>query len=226
MKPAFPSARFSPRSLPRTLCVAALCCVLAGCGSEPSLKTPVSRLDDVRPDTTGSASLAHFRSVVATRTASGDSSLVSADRLLGLLTDTIAGYSLDISLADTLETPLATLIEAKRVFYNSQEAFVELIAGDYLRDPGFMEVNLLRYNLAQAVEVEGITDVKRVAPGLLPEGIPNCFSWSSYNKVQRLARVYIGVDYRYFLTIEATAQDGQLDLAKVVSWLNWKPLTK
>jgi hypothetical protein len=199
---------------------------LIGCGSEPALKVPVSRLDAVIPDTSGSASLNHYRATIAQRKSDGDTALISAERLLGVLTDTITGYKLDISLADTLETPLATLIEAKRVFYNGDEAFVELIAGDYVRDPGLMEINLLRYNLAQGVEVEGVTDLKRTASGLTPPGVPNSFCWSSFNKVQRIARIYIGVDYRYFFTIEATMQDAQLDLGKVAGWLNWKSMYK
>ena len=226
MVPTSLTALINSRGLPRWLGFVLLTAVVLGCGGEPSLQEPASRLDDERPDTTGSASLTHCRETIARRKTDGDTALVSAARLLDVLTDTIVGYDLDISLADTLETPLATLIEAKRVFYNADEAFVELIAGDYSRDPGFMEVNLLRYNLAQGVEVEGVTDIKRRAPGLTPPGIPNSFCWSSFNKVQRIARVYIGVDYRYFFTIEATMQDAQLDLGKVAGWLDWEAMFK
>lgn len=199
---------------------------LFACGEAPAVEEPASRLDHVAPDTTGKASLAHFRKAIADRKAQGDTSLMDKTRLLNILTDSIPGYALEISLADTLETPLATLVEAKRVFYDDREAIIELIAGDYVRDPGFMEVNLLRFNLAQGVEVEGVTDVKCDAPGLLPAGVPNSFCWSSFNKVQRVARIYIGVDYRYFITMEATMQDAPLDLAKAARWLNWKSLTK
>lgn len=207
------------------VCMALVLGLLA-CGEAPAVQEPASRLANISPDTTGTASVAHFKQVMADRKAQGDTALMSKTRLLGILTDTIPGYALEISLADTLETPLATLVEAKRVFYSDEEAIIELIAGDYVRDPGFMEVNLLRFNLAQGVEVEGVTDVKCDAPGLLPVGVPNSFCWSSFNKVQRVARIYIGVDYRYFITIEATMQDAPLNLAKTAGWLNWKSLTQ
>lgn len=213
------------RSVIVVVCVAFGLGLLA-CGETPAVQAPESRLNNIEPDTTGNASLAHFREATAKRKVQGDTTLMDKSRLLGILTDTIPGYALEISLADTLETPLATLVEAKRVFYNDAEAIIELIAGDYVRDPGFMEVNLLRFNLAQGVEVEGVTDVKCNAAGLLPAGVPNSFCWSSFNKVQRVARIYIGVDYRYFITIEATMQDAPLDLAKTASWLNWKSLMK
>lgn len=208
---------------------AALCCWalaggVSGCSDVPALRAPASRLDSIRPDTSGSASLAHFRMTTAQRSAAGDSTLMSADRLLGALTDSIPGYTLDISLADTLETSLATLTEAKRLFLNAQEASVQLLAGDYGRDPSFMEINLLRYNLAQGVEVGGVTDVKCNASDLLSEGVPNSFCWSSFNKVARTAHIYISVDYRYFIMIEATRQDKPLDPKQVASWLNWKSL--
>ena len=141
-----------------------------------------------------------------------------------MLVADIAGYKLQINEANTFSTKAFTFSEATKVFYNAEEQYIELNAGDYVANPDFFEVNLQRYNLAQGVEVQGVIDEKRSVADFFPSEAADAFSWSSFNKRKRIAWVYIGIDYRYFITIEATGQDGFLDLEAVRSWLDWGAL--
>jgi hypothetical protein len=196
---------------------------LASCNKGPEVKNPVGDVPLVQPDSTGNISLAAFEAHVAART-SADTAVAAHQKLLEMLTDSIAGYVLEVDEAETYHTPLFTFAEASRVFYNADQDYVELTVGDYVRNPDFFRVNIQRYNLSLGVEISGVLDEKRLEPSLRPAQAREFFAWSSYNGRKGRAWFYMGLDERYFVTIEATAQTGMIDMALVQQWVNWKPL--
>lgn len=195
-----------------------------GCGGNGT--TVQSPGDDIpaAPDTSGSKSLTAFEANVQARAAAGDTALADHKTLLAVLTDTIPGYKLEFRESNRFSSPLFSFSEANKVFYNAKEDYIELTLGDYLENPDFFRVNIQRYNLAQGVEISGVKDEKRKVEGLRPENAQDFFTWSSFNSRKNLSWVYIGLDERYFLTIEATGQQHFLDLTAVKGWLNWSKL--
>jgi hypothetical protein len=193
-------------------------------GNQPEVKDPNQDIPVVNPDTSNGKSLSAFETHVAERTAKGDTVPLDPKKLQNLLVDSIAGYKREINDASRIKTEDFNISEAMKVFYNKSEEYIELTAGDYVTDPDFFRVNLRRHNLAQGVAISGVEDEKRTVEGFAPTQAKDFFSWSSYNSRKKLAWVYIGIDERYFVTIEATAQDSFLDLARVKGWLNWKAL--
>jgi hypothetical protein len=195
------------------------------CGGDgKDVKVPRQEIDMPVPDTSGLKGFEGFDAAVADRENAGDTIAIDHKLLQALLTDTIPGHDLEINKSSTFKTNDFAFSEATKVFYNSEENYTELTAGDYVSNPEFFKVNIQRYNIAQDVEINGIRDKKLDVPGLRPEEASDFFTWSSYNSRKRLAWVFIGVNFRYFVTIEATNQDGFIDLERVKGWLNWKAI--
>lgn len=197
------------------------------CGSDPApTTTPESRLlTPLAPDTSHQVSLQAFRTLIAERQALGDSILTDAQALLATLTDDIPGYKLEIALADTLQSPLATLSEARKVFHNPKtEASIELSITDYVRDPAFLEINLQTHNLAQDLEIDGTTSKKLRPIDLLHSQPMFAFAWTSHKKAARSAQIKLVLDHRYLITIEATPQDSFLSSAQAKTWLRTENL--
>jgi hypothetical protein len=197
---------------------------VVACNKGPDVKTPVSDVPVVQPDTTGNISLAAFEAHVAARTPA-DTAVADHRRLLAMLTDSIAGYVLEVNEAETYHAPLFTFAEASKVFYNADQDYVELTVGDYVRNPDFFRVNIQRYNLAVGVEISGVKDEKCLDASLRPAGAKAFFAWASYNSRKRRAWFYMGINERYFVTIEATAQAGMIDAEQVKSWISCEQLT-
>jgi hypothetical protein len=199
------------------------CCLLAGsaCKDTPEVKTPVTDAQVVQPDSSHTLSLAEFEARIQARTARRDTAVIDHGRLQALLVDSIPGYALEVDEANTFHAPLFTFAEASKVFYNGDEDYVELTAGDYVDNPDFFRVNLQRYNLAMGVNISGVQDEKRMDDGLRPAQAQQFFAWASYNSRKHVAWVFIGVDDRYFVTIEATAQAGFIAMEQVQAWLDW-----
>ena len=206
-----------------TLLAGLIITALSSCGESVvrQVEIPTSTLTEELPDTSGQKDPKKFAEAIKIRERQGDTIAIDHEKLENLLPNTIAEYTLDISKSSTFETRNYTFSEATKVFYNREEDYIEFIAGDYVADPDFFKVNLQRYNLAQGVEIEGIREEKRIVSGLVPGNVQDYFTWSLYNSQQKIARVYLGIDYRYFVTIEATGLDDFLDLEKVKSWLKW-----
>jgi hypothetical protein len=199
--------------------------LLNSCGpGSGALTEPSNPTDGVKADTTGMRPELDFAAAIEARRASGDSTLADVQRMRRVLTDSIPGYRMEIDIADTLKMPLTSITEAKRVFYNKAGGYIELALTDYVQDPAFMQLSLHRHNLAQSVEVQGIIEARKQAPGFLPALAKDAYTWSSWNKARQSAFVYVGVDYRYFLSVEATPHEGFLDLAQVGKWLHWEAL--
>lgn len=197
---------------------------MVGCGGN---NTSVQSPDDgvlAFPDTTGGKSLAAFEAHVLARAEGTDTALADHKTLLAVLTDTIPGYKLEFRESNRFKAPLFSFTEANKVFYNSKEDYIELTLGDYWENPDFFRVNLQRFNLASGVEISGVKDEKRKVAGFEPSNVKDFFSWSSHNSRKHLSWVFLGVNERYFLTIEATGQPDFLDLAMVKGWLNWSVL--
>lgn len=193
----------------------------ASCKEGPSVKTPETDLTEVNPDTTNAKSLADFEAHIALRSAQNDTAIIDHHKLQAMLIDSIAGYVLEVNEASTFQAPLFSFAEASKVFYNENQDYVELTAGDYIRNPDFFRVNIQRYNLAMGVEIAGVRDEKRLEEAFKPAAARDFFVWASYNSRKHLAWVFIGIDERYFVTIEATAQPSYLDMARVQSWIKW-----
>jgi hypothetical protein len=175
----------------------------------------------VDPDTSGAISLPAFEARIQARAASGDTALTDHMRLRAALTDSIPGYSSVLNSSDQFSSGAFTFTEAGKEFYNPKEDYIALTLGDYVRNPDFFRVNIRRHNLAQGVEIGGVKDEKRKVDGLRPAAAKEFFTWSSYNARKRMAWVYVGVDERWFLTVEASGQDGFLDLEQVKRWVDW-----
>ncbi len=195
-----------------------------GCNDGPQVQTPDMGVTVVQPDTSHTKSLVAFEARVADRFAKNDTAIVDHQKLLHLITDSIPGYKLEVNESKTFHAPLFTFAEASKVFYNSEEDYIEFTAGDYVTNPDFFRVNIQRYNLAVGVEISGVKDEKRLDPELQPAEAKDFFVWASYNNRKHIAWVYIGIDERYFVTIEATAQDSFLDMERVKQWLDWGKL--
>lgn len=203
--------------------------ILAGCSEKSEkvpLKTPESLISEVNPDTSYTKSMEAFEAYIDGRAQRGDTHAISHENLQAMITDSIRGYVLDIDKASTFKTKRMTFSEATKVFYNGENEYVEIIAGDYVANPDFFRANIRTYNLAQGVEVDDVTDAKRMVPDFYPDTVEDFFSWSSYNGKKRVARAYFGMDYRFFVTVEATDQDSFLDLNRVKEWLEWNLLVR
>jgi hypothetical protein len=189
------------------------------------VEVPTQGIPVVNPDTTGAKSMQAFEAHIQARRATGDTTLTDHMRLRNALTDSIPGYTSALNSSDQFSSGNFTFTEASKEFYNASEDYIALTLGDYVRNPDFFRVNLRRHNLAQGVEIGGVKDEKRKADGLKPTAATDFFSWSSYNARKRLAWVYVGVNERYFLTVEASGQDGFLDLERVKAWVDWEEVS-
>ena len=166
--------------------------------------------------------LESFSEVWERRVANGDTVAISHDILKKCITSTIDGYVLESDQATTFTTQNFTFSEASKVFYNQEEDFIEVVAGDYVANPDFIEVQLRRFNLAQDVEIQGVTDRK---VDLTPVGeAGQFFAWASYNPVKQLALVNVGVNYRYIISISMTGAKGIPENETIERWLNLSEL--
>ncbi len=197
---------------------------LFACG--PSEVEQVEVPDDpevtYNPDTTGKMPLAIFEEVRTQRQKAGDTIAISHELLQKVLIREIPDYILESDKASTFTTQNFTFSEASKVFYNDQEDYIELVAGDYVANPDFIEVQLQRFNLSQDVEIQGVTDVKL---DLSPFGkADQFFAWGSYNPRKRQALVNIGVNFRYIISISLTGVDAIPNKETIESWLNMSVL--
>ena len=196
-----------------------LCLILVGCGASEVEKVddPNDTLVTYEPDTTGMIPLESFSEVRDRRVASGDTVAISHKILQKCITGEIDGYILESDQATTFTTQNFTFSEASKVFYNQEEDFIEVVAGDYVANPDFIEVQLRRFNLAQDVEIQGVTDRKLPLTTVGEAG--QFFAWGSYNPVKQLALVNVGVNYRYIISISMTGATGIPDKETIEKWL-------
>lgn len=215
--------RMSSSTSRMALCALAAFMVLfgIGCNDSSNVSAPEQEIPIVDPDTTGAASLKAFEQAVHLRDSIGDTALLDHNKLKAAITSTIPGYNLEVDESNRFASELFAFTEAHKVFYNANEDYLELTLGDYADNPDFFRVNIQRHNLAQGVEISGIKDEKRTIPGLQPAGSQSFFTWSSFNKRKRIAQVYIGVNDRYFLTIEASGREDFLKMEDVANWIDW-----
>lgn len=191
--------------------------ILIGCGDanirEVKAPDPVS----YEPDTTGGLDMEMFEQTKIQRAKSGDTIAIAHEILLAVLPDSIAGFKLETDKAATFVTQNFTFSEASRVFYNEQEHYIELVAGDYIANPDFIEVMLRRYNLAQDVEIQGLRDIKM---NLDPVGLKeHFFAWGSHNVARRTAHINVGVDFRYVISLSMTDVDALPSNGQIQGWL-------
>lgn len=205
------------------LCAVAALVVLLGfgCNDTSNVSAPEQEIPVVDPDTTGAASLAAFERAVHLRDSIGDTALIDHLKLRAAITSTISGYNLEVDESNRFASEVIDFTEAHKVFYNANQDYLEITLGDYAHNPDFFRVNIQRHNLAQGVEISGIKDEKRTVPGLQPAAVKSFFTWSSFNKRKQIAQVYIGVNDRYFLTIEASGKADFLDMEAVKGWVTW-----
>ena len=194
--------------------------LLFSCG--PSEVEKVEVPDEVNisydPDTTGKLPLAIFEEVRDQRHKDGDTVAISHEILQKVLTGAIKDYKLESDKATTFTTQNFTFSEASKVFYNEQEDYIELVAGDYVANPDFIEVQLQRFNLSQDVVIQGVRDVKL---DLSPVGkADQFFAWGSFNPNKELALVNIGVNFRYIISISLTGAEGLPAKETIENWLN------
>lgn len=225
---------FALSSFCKQFCLAlvlALSLCLGGCGdaSEEQLQAPEFEPDGYpikveAPDTSRKKDTADFEQFVEERKQSGDTVAIPHQRLANMLPNLIPGYELDIDKAATFETNRFTFSEATRVFYNDKNEYIEFIAGDYVDDPDFFRVNLLRYNLAQDVTIVGVKEKKEIASRLSPRGAKDFFVWSLFNDNRGLYRLYIGMNYRYFVTIEVSGLASRPPVEEYGAKLDWGKL--
>jgi hypothetical protein len=200
--------------------------LIAGCSDTPSVQAPSQEIPAVHPDTAGMKPLAGFEDRVQRRALALDTTLADHQALRMVLKNEIPGYRLESSESNRFASPLFSFAEANKVFFDAKDDYIELTLGDYVANPDFFRVNLQRYNLAQGVEIGGVKEEKRTVEGLAPSWVKEFFCWSSFNRRKQLAWVFMGMDDRYFLTIEASGQGDFLDLGKVKQWLDWDHLYK
>ena len=155
---------------------------------------------------------ADFEAEVERRRAAADTIAVNHDSLALIIPDSMPGYIKDVDKATTFETKRFVFSEAIRVFYDDNEDYLEFIVGDYVADPDFFQANIQRYNEAKGEIIDGVQE-KKIAAGVhRPAGATDFFAWSLYNEEKQMARVYLGVNYRFFVTVEASGQSGHLDI--------------
>lgn len=197
--------------------------VIAGCGdaSVEQINTTDAGIIIEEPDTAHQKDTADFETFIAERKQRGDTVAIPHQRLADMLPDFIPGYELDVDKAATFETNRFTFSEATRVFYNDNNEYIEFIAGDYVDDPDFFRVNLLRYNLARNVTIVGVKEKKETGTGIRPNQARDFFSWSLFNDNRGLYRLYVGVDYRYFVTIEVSGLAGRPPAEEFGAQLDW-----
>jgi len=191
--------------------------MLLGCGdsniSDVKPPDPVS----YEPDTTGGLSMGLFEETKAARAKAGDTVAIPHETLLEILPLGIKGFTLETDKASTFVTQNFTFSEASRVFYNDQEHYIELVAGDYVANPDFIEVMLQRYNLSQDVEIQGVRDVKM---DLDPRGDKDqFFAWGSFNAARRTANVNISINFRYVVSLSMTDVDDLPSKTQIQEWL-------
>lgn len=194
--------------------------LLFSCGASEieKVEVPFSQKETYEPDTTGKLPLAAFEEIRTQRLKSGDTIAISHEVLEKVLTSSISDYTLESDQASTFATQNFTFSEASKVFYNASENYIELVAGDYVANPDFIEVQLQRFNLSQDVEIQGVRDVKL---DLSPVGkADQFFAWGSYNENKQLALVNIGVNYRYIISISLTGVNGIPEKETIEKWLN------
>lgn len=194
--------------------------LLCSCGASEieKVEVPFSKKETYEPDTTGKLPLAAFEEVREERLKSGDTVAISHEVLQKVLTSLISDYTLESDQASTFATQNFTFAEASKVFYNAEENYIELVAGDYVANPDFIEVQLQRFNLSQDVEIQGVKDVKL---DLTPVGKPDqFFAWGSYNENKKLALVNIGVNYRYIISISLTGASEIPGKETIEGWLD------
>jgi hypothetical protein len=209
------------------ICLAlGLALVWAGCGdaSVEQLNIPEFTPKIEQADTSNQKESVDFEQFVADRKQRGDTIAIPHERLAAMLPDIIPGYQLDIDKAATFETNRFTFSEATRVFYNDKNEYIEFIAGDYVDDPDFFKVNLLRYNLAQDITIVGVKEKKEIGAGIRPKDAVDFFAWSLFNDNRGLYRLYLGLDYRYFVTIEVSGLAKRPPIEDFGRMLVWEKL--
>lgn len=167
-----------------------------------------------------------FEAEIAARMAAADTVAIAHERLERVFPEQIAGYAVDVDKASTFATNRFAFSEAIRVFYDEREEYIELIIGDYVADPDFFRANLQRYNEAGGREIDGVIEEKISGANWTPAWASDFFAWRLYNRPRRLARFYVGIDRRYFLTVEASGRDAPLAVEEIRNWVDWGALRK
>lgn len=210
--------------------VACITCILwlNSCGDATIEQVPVDESADTLlvVDTLIAGDTATFGSAVRARLQAGDTVAVDHKRLDAVLTHAIPGYQLELNKSASFETNEFAFSEAMRLFYDEAGGYIELTLGDYVANPEFIGEMLARYRAIGEASADSEMREVRVAPEIVPADGGDFFTWSSYNEELRIARVYMGLDYRYFATIEARGHRGFLDLQKVKDWLDWDALNR
>lgn len=185
------------------ICGILFCFGILGCKkvSDPEVKDVP--FGEVKPPAMGfkPPDLSHFKQRVSERFAAGDTIPLEAKKLAKLLPAGIEDYSLDISQAQKFVTRDFAFSEATNVFYDDRSEYLEITLSDYIGDTLFFESPLRRYNLLGGPEF-GPEKAEKLTEGLGPNG----FGWVSFDKSRGLATLFLGIDYRYALHIEATGQ--------------------
>lgn len=196
--------RKSRRGLQFLVGLFSLLLFLQGCGGGEEQLQDRDVYDSLPPiDTvTYQLDLKDFHAARVARETRGDTHLLPHTRLIRSLPEKVAGYQLEIEDSATFTARRFSWGEAARVFYNEEEDYVEISVADYIHDPLFFETVLERHRLANGLIVDGVKEDRLPT---MENGMQ--FSWKSYTEPARVARAFMGIDYRYFVTIEATGQE-------------------
>lgn len=159
---------------------------------------------DLPTDTFREPDLSAFRTAVSKRYAHGDTVPVAREELEQLLPEEWEGYSLEIRDGGKFRTKEYAFSEATYVFYNDQNEYLEITLADYVSDTLFFENPLRRYHLIGGPDFGNETVTKLEVPH--PEW--NAFGWIAYHPVTHVATLFMGLEYRFALNIEATGQVG------------------
>lgn len=200
------------RHLPLAL---ALLWLLWGCQQQGTLDADSVKIPhfEAPTDTFREPDLSGFRARVSLRYSQGDTVPVSRADLEQLLPEEWDGYNLEIRDGGKFRTKEYAFSEATYVFYNDQNEYLEITLADYVADTLFFENPLRRYYLIGGPEFGNETVSKLEIPH--PEW--NAFGWIAYHPGTRNATLFMGLDYRFSLNIEATGQTGTQGVEEVFS---------
>lgn len=159
-----------------------------------------------------------FEDLIKKREARGDTVPRKHVQLRAILPDSLPGFKPDINEGGTFQTKDFAFSEATRVFYDANEEYIEINVADYIADYDFFASVLQRHDLANGMEIEGVLESR------IPVNHPEAFSWRSWNPEKRIARLYLGFDFRYFITLEQTGGADTRMLEGILQKMDWKSL--
>lgn len=201
--------------------VGVLC--LWGCEVEVQDKTRREATAEQPAELPGPRDLEAFRSLKEQRLAAGDTLAVSHDVLDELIGEELPGFVREIDKASTFTTQDFSFSEATKVFFDSLENYLSVVAGDYSANLDFIEVVLGRYN--QADSSGGGLVERRLA--WRPEEIPaemDFFAWESLQPGKETALACFALDHRFFISVEETGTRDFISRAVIDDLLHWEVL--